>query len=120
NDPKPMLELVTGKASERKLRLFACACCRETWAALSDERFKIAIEATEQFADGHITADALKSSHLAASDATESLRLDASEQPWHYVRECAAVAVFQACRYDLNHSLLMEVIRYSTTSSAFP
>ena len=28
NDPTPMLEFLRDKASERKLRLFFCACCR--------------------------------------------------------------------------------------------
>ena len=30
-DPTPMLHFVRGRASERKLRLFAVACCRQAW-----------------------------------------------------------------------------------------
>lgn len=58
-DPEPMLGLLRGKASDRKLRLFSVACCRRlgpsahpAWAA--------AIEAAEKYADGLGTKAALK------------------------------------------------------------
>ena len=30
-EPKPMLDFLRGRASERKLRLFACGCVRQLW-----------------------------------------------------------------------------------------
>ena len=51
-DPCPMLEFVRGKASERKLRLFACACCRQVWRLFPDESCRQAVRVAELFADG--------------------------------------------------------------------
>ena len=51
-DPTPMLAFLRGKASDRKLRLFAVACCWQLGYLLRDKRSKKAIKASERYADG--------------------------------------------------------------------
>jgi hypothetical protein len=50
-DPEEMLEAVSDGASERKLRLFAVACCRRIWHLLEDERCRQAVEIAETALD---------------------------------------------------------------------
>jgi hypothetical protein len=59
-NPGGMLDLLTGRASERKLRLFACACCRRLWPVLSEETGRPAVEAAEAYADGLIGDERLR------------------------------------------------------------
>lgn len=66
-DPRPMLEFLRGKASDRKLRLFACACCRRIWGWLG-EKSRHAIEVTERYLEGRASLEEL---HLAICGAYE-------------------------------------------------
>jgi hypothetical protein len=51
-DPDAMLHFLRGRVSERKLRLFACACIRRIWPLLPDGRCRRAVEVIERCADG--------------------------------------------------------------------
>jgi hypothetical protein len=50
-EPEKMLEFLKAKASERKLRLFACACCRRIWHLLRVGESRRVVEMGEQYAD---------------------------------------------------------------------
>jgi hypothetical protein len=68
-----MLEYLQPKASTRKLRLFACACCRRVTHLLKDRRSRQALDAAEGYADGVGTPDALVPVVEAARRAEEAL-----------------------------------------------
>jgi hypothetical protein len=82
-DPRPMLLFLRGKVSDRKLRLFGCACCRRVWPLLIDERSRRAVEIAEQYVDGLATLPELTAAHDKAkiayndgSDAFYGFRTD--------------------------------------------
>ncbi|WP_232069842.1 hypothetical protein [Gemmata massiliana] len=58
--PATMLEFLENKTSERKLRLFACSCCRGVWHRLRAESLRTAVKVSEKFADGDAAASELE------------------------------------------------------------
>ena len=53
-EPRPMLAFLGPKPSERKLRLFAVACCRRVWKRLPPEGQRL-VELAEGYADATVT-----------------------------------------------------------------
>src|SRR5262249_28894171 len=70
-EPQLMLDFLraSGRATDRKLRLFACACCRRVWPLLSEERGREAVRVAEQFADGLATERERRASEAGAHAA---------------------------------------------------
>lgn len=78
SDPQKMLAYLCGKASDRSLRLFACACCRRMWHLLTDKRSQRAVEVAERFTDAQTDEDDLWLAGIDAENVTESIYAAAS------------------------------------------
>jgi hypothetical protein len=84
--PQEMLEFLGDRVSERKLRLFACACCRRIWPAIREQFGRDLVGLGESYADGLCSADELERA------STQGWPDD--EDRWHsQTHEAASVAV---------------------------
>jgi hypothetical protein len=110
-DPRPMLEFLNGKADERRLRLFAVACCRRVWDLLTDRRSRWAVETAERYADRAATDGELEEARWEAygayanafsfaDDATYAAMSAAHEQPLPAALRAANYTARAAGGYD--------------------
>jgi hypothetical protein len=93
-DPQKMLSFLqqSGKASDRKLRLFVCACCRRLWPLLRDEPTRQAIDTSECFAERLTNKKTLANARRAVRASNWSQATGPGEMPWYgpgYVVWCA-------------------------------
>ena len=63
--PAPMLEFLREKADDRKLRLFAVACCRRVESMLLELQSRAALECAEEFAEGQVTQGERRATYQA-------------------------------------------------------
>jgi hypothetical protein len=99
DDSRWLLYHVLG--SERKFRLFACACARRVWHWLPDARSQAAVRAAEDYADGRVTIAQLAWARRSAQDRVTELeerwddpasRFDVLGPAQHSAAEAAAEA----------------------------
>jgi hypothetical protein len=57
----------------RKLRLFACGCCRQIWEYVSDPRCRAAVEVAELYADGLATDAQFDAAFDAVEEACDEI-----------------------------------------------
>ncbi len=77
DDSTPMLEFIVGQASDRKLRLFACACTRAVRELLWVNFYsKLALQRAEEYAEGKGTPEDLLA---AQNDVRDRLELYGAE-----------------------------------------
>jgi hypothetical protein len=72
-DPQKMVEFLRLRGSSRKLRLFACACCRRIWHVLTADESRKAIEVAERYVDGSTTDAERRRARSAALDASKEI-----------------------------------------------
>jgi hypothetical protein len=91
-DPQAMIEHLArmgkakGQRGQRKLRLFACACCRNVWAQLPDERSRIAVEISERYAEGLASAEQLSVARAEVARTAGECREAMNAQPYGLAR----------------------------------
>jgi hypothetical protein len=98
-DPQKMLVPLTGRASQRKVRLLLCACGRALWGQLPDGRSHKAVEVGEHFADEPGDENMLGPAYREAAAALQ----EAGAGRLHRRRPPARVEAAEICLEAVDH-----------------
>jgi hypothetical protein len=100
--PSTILNSNVAPSSERKLRLFACACCRQIWDRLPDESSRSAVECAERFADRLASTDELQISYRLARELSTACRRTNIDDPLQYTLLAAADTCYSSAHSAAN------------------
>jgi hypothetical protein len=95
-DPQKLLEFLRGKVSERKLRLYACACCRRIERLMPDEPGRRAVEVAERYADQQASREELKQARKCLGLSPAYFAASGGSKTTHHFAEAARHAVYRA------------------------
>jgi hypothetical protein len=106
-DPKPMLRFLRGKVSERKLRLFALACCERIDSQISDPRSRAALAFTATHVESGLARRKGRPAVAEAADAAKKElyaryfpRSNPETQQADVAAYCAAEAALATLKLD--------------------
>src|SRR5262245_60408328 len=110
--PNPMVEWVRDlkpsrpagwqTPSDRKMRLFACACVRQFWHLLTDRRSRRAVEVAERFADGEASDRQLSRAFEAGAAVFMN---NPDELGRKYGQKAAEADAYMCCQTDVARML---------------
>jgi hypothetical protein len=103
-DPDLMLDFLHGKASSRKMRLFACGCCRMVQDLFKDRHSLHALEVAERLADEVVTqneVDEAEGQAWAAGDSWPTRMVwEAVQEAWPEPAAWATWALWAASQKE--------------------
>jgi hypothetical protein len=102
-DPTTMLEFLNGKASERKLRLFACACCRTMWSGIPLGDHRSSVLAAERYCDGFASFEELGSLRNSTEREIQQSRNNILQHPISF-KSHSLYAPLLAAAYSIDTS----------------
>jgi hypothetical protein len=122
NDPIEMLDVLQGKATERKTRLFAVACCRRVWHLMPDKRSRKAVVLAERFADQDVAEEdvgaCVDAANAATNDALEASVTARNKSLSRAATKAANAAAWSASLYMTQHTSMWLAAKYAARNAA--